>query len=79
MLDQSVNRPGYVPHDVAASLDHLYAGHPTTPRNPDEWGQNRAALEQALAEHYGVTRRMAIQHGVSVAPGRYNSLKATLG
>jgi hypothetical protein len=79
VLDQSVNRPGYVSHDVAASLDHLYKTHPTTPRNPDEWGQGRATLEQTLTEHYGVTRRMAVQNGASVAPGRYNSLKTTLG
>ncbi|WP_186087434.1 hypothetical protein [Burkholderia gladioli] len=79
VLDQSVNRPGYVAGDVAASLNHLYATYPATPRNPSEWGQNRSTLERALADHYGITRRMAIQNGVSVAPGRYQTLKGTLG
>jgi len=79
VLDESVNRPGHVSDDVAASLNHLYATYPTTPRNPGEWGQNRAMLERALVEHYGVTRRMASPGGIPVAPGRYQNLKATLG
>lgn len=79
VLDESVNRPSHVSDDVAASLNHLYATYPTTPRNPSDWGQNRATLERALVDHYGVTRRMASPGGVAVAPGRYQNLKATLG
>jgi hypothetical protein len=79
VLDESVNRPGHVSDDVATSLDHLYATYPTAPRNPGDWGQNRKTLERALVDHYGATRRMASPGGVSVAPGRYQSLKATLG
>lgn len=79
VLDESVNRPGHVADDLASSLDHLYSTHPTAPRNPNDWGQSRATLERALADHYGITRRMATSGGVPVAPGRYNSLKATLG
>lgn len=79
VLDESVNRPGHVSDDVATSLDHLYATYPSTPHNPAQWGQNRAALERALVEHYGITRRMASPGGVPVAPARYQNLKATLG
>lgn len=79
VLDESVNRPDHVADDLASSLDHLYSTRPTAPRNPSDWGQSRATLERALADHYGVTRRMASSGGVPVAPGRYNSLKATLG
>ncbi|MFP6557785.1 hypothetical protein WJ542_05530 [Paraburkholderia sp. B3] len=78
VLDQSVNRPAFVDDDLATSLNHLYATHPTAPRNPNNWGPARAELEQALADQYGTTRRMAISNGVSVAPGRYNNLKSTL-
>ncbi|ALK32433.1 hypothetical protein Bpla01_25110 [Burkholderia plantarii] len=78
VLDQSVNRPAFVSDDLGASLDRLYAAHPTASRNPNEWGASRATLESALSDNYGQTRRMAVSNHESVAPARYNALKAAL-
>ncbi|MDR0182130.1 hypothetical protein [Lysobacter arvi] len=72
VLDHHVNRPGYVRADFGAALDRYFSGSPTTPRNPERWGEAHAKYEAAILEIYGPARRM------TDAGLRYRNLKGKL-
>ncbi|MBK9733155.1 MAG: hypothetical protein IPO83_18025 [Chitinophagaceae bacterium] len=57
ILDQRINRPGYVKDDFGAAVDRFYEKNPKVSKNPAEWGENRATYEQGILEDYGVSRR----------------------
>lgn len=58
VLDQDVNRPGYVSDDVGKGLDKFYQAHPTVSKDPASWpAANRAAWEQEIADNYSAVRR----------------------
>jgi hypothetical protein len=78
-LDQDVNAPGATANSMKASLDHFFQQNPHAPRNPAEWGANRAAYETSILQDYGPSRYMAQVNGVSVAPQRYAHLAQILG
>lgn len=79
VLDQDVNAPGQTANSMKASLDHFFQHNPHVPRNPAEWGANRAAYETSILQDYGPSRYMAQVNGVSVAPQRYAHLAQILG
>ncbi|WP_199029140.1 hypothetical protein [Ralstonia sp. ASV6] len=77
-LDQHVNRPAFVLRDIGRALDGLFAAHPSAPRNPEDWLENRTEYERELIERYAHIRVMAVVSGTSVSPARYAALKAKL-
>jgi hypothetical protein len=79
VLDQDVNAPGATANSMKSSLDHFFQHNPHVPRNPAEWGANRAAYETSILQDYGPSRYMAQVNGVSVAPQRYSHLAQILG
>ncbi len=79
VVDQDVNAPGATTNSMKASLDRFFQHNPHAPRNPAEWGANRAAYETSILQDYGPSRYMAQVNGVSVAPQRYAHLAQILG
>lgn len=77
-LDHHINRPGYVSSDFGATLKRFFDKNPSLSKSPASWGDNHALYELEILEDYGKTRRMAVVHGRSVAPGRYQHLKDNL-
>lgn len=79
VLDQDVNRPGFVKADFGSALDSFYADNPTAPKNPNLWSAvQRAEYEPAIVDNYSAVRRgtdMAARAtklgaaGLSDAPG----------
>lgn len=58
VLDQSVNRPGYVSTDFGKALDKFYADNPTVSKDPTTWSaSDRAAREDEILKNYEATRR----------------------
>lgn len=58
VLDQDVNRPGYVRTDFGQALDKFYAGHPSAPKDPGLWtSAQRAAFEPVITDNYSALRR----------------------
>jgi hypothetical protein len=79
VLDQDVNWPRATPVSMKTSLDRFFQNNPQVPRNPAEWGANRATYERGILQDYGPSRSMAHVNGVSVAPARYENLVQALG
>ena len=79
VLDQDVNWPRATPVSMKTSLDRFFQSNPQVPRNPAEWGANRATYERGILQDYGPSRSMAHVNGVSVAPARYENLVQALG
>ncbi len=77
-LDHHINRPGYVSTDFGAALKRFFDKRPSISKSPASWGDKHAAYELEILEDYGKARRMAIVHGTSVAPSRYQHLKEKL-
>lgn len=79
VLDQDVNRPGFVSHDFGSALNTFYADNPAAPKNPTLWtAAQRAAYEPDIIDNYSTVRRgtdMAIraaklgEAGLSDTPG----------
>ena len=58
VLDQDVNRPGYVKPDFGAALIEFYADHPDAARDPSTWtNANRLVYEKSIVENYTAARR----------------------
>ncbi|NQD93396.1 SH3 domain-containing protein [Pseudomonas sp. CrR25] len=77
-LDHHINRPGYVSTDFGAALKRFFDKNPSISKSPANWGDKHAVYELEILEDYGKARRMAIVHGTSVAPSRYQHLKEKL-
>lgn len=59
VLDQDVNRPGYVATDMGRALDTFYAANPKVSRDPSQWtAQERATYEPQIVAAYTSVRRM---------------------
>jgi hypothetical protein len=85
VLDQDVNRPGYVATDFGKALDAFHGAHPQAPRDPARWtAAQRQQYEPAIAAQYEAARvgRMTdaesrAEHltgpasGLSAAPGSF--------
>ncbi|CAF3939814.1 unnamed protein product, partial [Rotaria sp. Silwood1] len=69
VLDQHVNRPGYVKADFGKALEHLFTKYPDLSKDPAKWGPNREKYEAELVDYYGTHRRM------TDAAKRYSELK----
>lgn len=72
VLDQHINRPGYVAHDFASALKKFFEKNPNVNQNPKTWGTNHAIYEQNILNDYGLNRR-----GTAMST-RYNNLKKVL-
>jgi hypothetical protein len=58
VLDQDVNRPGYVKSDFGSALDSFYADNPAAPKNPTLWtAAQRAQYEPDIVDNYSSVRR----------------------
>jgi hypothetical protein len=58
VLDQDVNRPGYVKPDFGTALDKFYNTNPHVSKDPSTWaGNQRQAYEQEILDNYIVARR----------------------
>src|SRR5690606_22237325 len=57
VLDQHINRPGYVTDDFAKSLNNFFNKNTQVSKNPNNWGDNHRTYEEEILEHYGVNRR----------------------
>lgn len=58
VLDQDVNRPGYVSTDFGKALDQFYKDNPGAPRDPASWSAgDRAAYESEILDDYKDVRR----------------------
>lgn len=57
VLDQDVNRPGYVSADFGRALNKFYASHPHASQDPGSWGTDRAKFEQIIMKEYSAERR----------------------
>jgi hypothetical protein len=58
VLDQDVNRPGFVKADFGSALDSFYADNPGAPKNPDLWSAvQRAEYEPDIVDNYSAVRR----------------------
>ena len=79
VMDQDVNRPGYVATDFGSALDQFYADNPKVSRDPSEWlAKDRAGFESKIVGKYETIKRgtdMAnraeklSKAGLSVLPG----------
>lgn len=59
VLDQDVNRPGYVAADMGKALDTFYAAHPKANPDPTQWtAQERTSYEPEIVSAYTSVRRM---------------------
>lgn len=58
VLDQDVNRPGYVKSDFGSALDKFYAANPKAAKDPALWSAaERALYEPAIVDNYAAVRR----------------------
>jgi hypothetical protein len=58
VLDQDVNRPGYVKKDFGKALDKFYSSNPQVSKDPSAWGADqRQVYEQEVLENYAGVRR----------------------
>ena len=58
VLDQDVNRPGYVRTDFGQALDKFYADHPSAPKDPGLWtSAQQAVFEPVITDNYSALRR----------------------
>jgi hypothetical protein len=58
VLDQDVNRPGFVKADFGSALDSFYADNPAAPKNPNLWTTvQRAQYEPDIVDNYSAVRR----------------------
>ncbi len=58
VLDQDVNRPGYVSKDFSKALDKFYKAHPQVSIDPAAWAENkRVAYEKEILDNYASGRR----------------------
>jgi len=58
VLDQDVNRPGYVQDDFGKALDKFYKANPKVSKDPALWADaDRAAYEKSILKNYGALRR----------------------
>lgn len=58
VLDQDVNRPGFVKTDFGSALDTFYADNPAAPKNPNLWtAVQRAQFEPDIVDNYSAVRR----------------------
>lgn len=58
VLDQDVNRPGYVKSDFGSALDSFYANNPAANKNPNLWtAAQRAQYEPDIVSGYSDVRR----------------------
>lgn len=72
VLDQSVNRPGYVASSFGKALDAFYAANPKAPADPTRWtASQRAEYEPNIIADYQ-TQRIASRMTDSVP--RYNRI-----
>lgn len=59
VLDQDVNRPGYVATDMGRALNTFYAANPKASQDPTQWtAQERARYEPQIVAAYTSVRRM---------------------
>lgn len=72
VLDQHVNRPGYVRADFGSALKKFFSQYPHVSEVPTEWGDAHEKHEGNLLEVYVSVRRM------TNSEKRYNDLKAKL-
>lgn len=58
VLDQHVNRPGFVQTDFGAALDSFYKANPKVSRDPSTWpAASRDAWENQILDNYTAVRR----------------------
>lgn len=58
VLDQDVNRPGYVREDFGKSLDAFFNDNPNVSKDPTSWStDDRVAYEKSILENYVTERR----------------------
>lgn len=58
VLDQDVNRPGFVGTDFGSALDKFYGANPTAAKDPALWSAaQRAAYEPSIVSNYEAVRR----------------------
>ncbi|MGR2678892.1 hypothetical protein [Chromobacterium haemolyticum] len=57
VLDQHVNRPGYVEADIKSAVHAYIAKHPNVNPDPAAWGGNHTKIESGVLEIYGNARR----------------------
>ncbi|MEP7042186.1 MAG: hypothetical protein ABI843_03945 [Dokdonella sp.] len=73
VLDQDVNRPGYVADDMGRALDTFFAANPGANRDPAQWtAAQRPVYEQQIVNDYTQVRRMtdaALRANHVVGPG----------
>ena len=71
VLDQDVNRPGFVSGDFGSALDRFYAEHPKASKDPALWtAEQRAIYEPAILEKYSAIRRGTDMAGRAAKLGR---------
>jgi hypothetical protein len=59
VLDQDVNRPGWVADDFGAALDKFYKANPKAPKDPSTWtAEQRKKYEAEILKNYKGTRRL---------------------
>lgn len=59
VLDQHVNRPGYVDADIKSAVHAYIAKHSNVNPDPAAWGGNHTKIESGVLEIYGNARRGA--------------------
>lgn len=58
VLDQDVNRPGYVSKDFGKALDNFYKKNPNADKDPSKWkDEDRSKYETEIIDDYGKNRR----------------------
>jgi len=72
VLDQHVNRPGYVRADFGSALKKFFSQYPHVSEVPTEWGDDHDKHEGNLLDVYASVRRM------TNSEKRFNDLKAKL-
>lgn len=72
VLDQHVNRPGYVRVDFGSALKKFFSQYPHVSEKPTEWGADHERHERNLLDVYASIRRM------TNSQKRFNDLKAKL-
>lgn len=58
VLDQHVNRPGYVRTNFGSALKIFFSRNPHIPMVPEEWGDDHEEYEGVLLNIYASVRRM---------------------
>ena len=72
VLDQHVNRPGFVSTDFGRALDVFFDENPQADRHPSKWASDHDRNENSLIEIYSSRRRM------TDSIHRYDALKERL-